>query len=276
MTSTFFTTTLALTLGVFMAIVIILHLVFKQSRPKKNNRISSEINEIVRNLLQQSHIEFKGEHFKSLTEAMLALSHHPELTADVKTQVFQQLREGRTDLAKHIFANWLEQYQIDPSHYQQAAAAARYLGSLAYLDGTAEAFRAYRQAVKLDPENPEGWIQLGHFLKSLGEFDKAQDAYDKVLHWAEAHHNEEYRAIVYNHLGILFWISGDLTKSEDMHLKSLEINNTLGRKKGMAKQYGNLGILYRVRDELEKAEQMFLKALKLDQELDRQEDLARQ
>jgi Flp pilus assembly protein TadD len=44
-----------------------------------------------------------------------------------------------------------------------ALAAARYreLGAIAFLNDTGEAMRAYAKAAELDPDDPEGWNQLG-------------------------------------------------------------------------------------------------------------------
>jgi tetratricopeptide (TPR) repeat protein len=261
--------TLTITLLIIGGLATFIHFTAKK---RKSPDTTLAINDIVQTLMAQFKVESKSEHFRALTDAVTALTPLDVHNADANNYALQQLKQGNTEPAKQLFTNWLE-HQTAPD---SAAKAARHLGALAHLNSTTAAFNAYRQAVKLDPNNPDGWSQLGHVLKSIGEFDKAQNAYEKVLNWAEIHKNDEYRAIAYNHLGILYWTSGDIQSSEDMHLHSLAINQTLGRKKGMAKQYGNLGILYRVRGELQKAEQMFLKAIEIDQDIDRHEDLARQ
>ncbi len=128
---------------------------------------------------------------------------------------------------------------------------------------TEEALAAYRRAVALDPENPDGWNQLGHLLRRIGQIEEAENAYQHVLELGDSSQDLSLRAVAYGNLGNLYQMRGELDKAEEMYLKSLKINEALGRKEGMASEYGNLGILYQTRGELDKAEEMYLKSLHL-------------
>lgn len=65
--------------------------------------------------------------------------------------------------------------------FEMAAAAYRHLGAIAYLDKTNDAFEAYQRATKLDPNNKDGWNQLGNLYYRKGELVKAEESYLKVL-----------------------------------------------------------------------------------------------
>ena len=74
-------------------------------------------------------------------------------------------RQGHTAAAETIFEAVLARKAAEgQAANQQAAAAARHLGALAFLHDKEKALIAYRRAVALDPANAEGWNQLGHLL----------------------------------------------------------------------------------------------------------------
>jgi len=62
----------------------------------------------------------------------------------------------------------------------EAAEAARHFSALAIFNSPWEALYASRFAVKLDPDNADGWKQLGNVLTRLGELEEANIAYEKA------------------------------------------------------------------------------------------------
>ncbi len=64
---------------------------------------------------------------------------------------------------------------------KEAAAAARHLGALAYMNDTKTALAAYRKAVQLDPDNATGWNGLELLLQRTGGLAKAEKIHKKVL-----------------------------------------------------------------------------------------------
>ena len=124
------------------------------------------------------------EQIDALTKAVTALakqSEEPQAPPGV-ADALQQLAEGNTGAAEAIFQDTLDRKQAEgQSALTEAAEAARHLGALAFLHDSKKALAAYRKAVQLDPQNPSGWNQLGHLLHRVGDLDKAEDAYNKVL-----------------------------------------------------------------------------------------------
>jgi tetratricopeptide (TPR) repeat protein len=127
------------------------------------------------------------------------------------------------------------------------AALWRQYGALAFLNDTADGIAAYTRATELDPDDAEGWNQLGHLLDRSGDLAGAQRAYRRVLALGEAAGDQTLTAIASGNLGIVLKTRGDLDGAEAMYRKSLAIEEALGRKEGMASDYGNLGNVFRVR-----------------------------
>ncbi len=227
------------------------------------------------------------------------------------------LKDGETGAAEAVFEEVKTRRKAEgEGALKEAAAAARHIGALAFLHDTDKALAAYREAVVLDPDDPDGWNQLGDLLRRIGDLDGATEAYNRVLSLGNRTANrtiiatatgnlgilsatrgefdsaeEMFRksleieealgrkagmAHEYGNLGIVYQTQGDLDRAEDMYRKSLELNEALGRKEGVAKQYGNLGVLYKARGEFDRAEEMYRKSLEIDEALGRKEGMANQ
>ena len=223
---------------------------------------------------KEQQLQTKDEQIKALTDAITALT-QADKPAGTINAALRALEQGRPEKAEAIFAEILAAKEAEGRQAnQEAAAAARHLGALAFLTDTHNALEMYQKAVQLDPDNAEGWNQLGHLLNRLGQLDDAERAYRKVLAIAESEQDSTYRAIAYGNLGILYATRGDLDNAEQMHQQSLTLNQELGRKAGMADQYGSLGNLYFTRGDIDNAEQMYQQSLTLNQELGRKAGMA--
>ncbi len=221
----------------------------------------------------QGQLEAKDEQIKALTEAITALSKTGASTASIN-DALRALEKGDTAKAQAIFAEVLRSKEAEGRKAnKEAAAAARHLGALAYMNNPKKALVAYRKAVQLDPDNADGWNRLGVLLWRTGELTQAEEAHRKVLALAETHQDQKERAAAYGNLGIVYDTRGELDKAEEMHRKALELHEDLGSKEGMAKAYGNLGLVYYTRGELDKAEEMQRKALELHEALGSKEGL---
>jgi tetratricopeptide (TPR) repeat protein len=225
---------------------------------------------------KDQQLSTKDEQIKALTEAVTALSKTGAPAKSIN-DALQALEQGHTDKAKAIFAEVLKSKEAEGKQAnKEAAAAARHLGALAYMNNPKEALVAYQKAVQLDPDNADGWNQLGLLLKRTGELAQAEEAFHKVLALAEAHQDKAEQAWAYGNLGIVYKTRGELDKAEEMHRKALELDKALGSKEGMALDYGNLGNVYYIRGEMDKAEEMYRKSLEISEALDRKEGMANQ
>ena len=182
--------------------------------------VNVDVKEIVDSLVKAHERQLLGfrdreqayqEQVKALTGAVTALS---QREGSGITDAVTQLQQGNTKAAEIIFQDILTRKAAEgAAANQQAAEAARHLGALAFLHNTEKALHAYRQAVNLDPENTEGWTQLGHLLLRTGQLDDAADAYSKTLTLGEKASNRSLIASAYGNLGIVYKIRGDFTQA---------------------------------------------------------------
>jgi tetratricopeptide (TPR) repeat protein len=202
------------------------------------------------------------EQLKALSAAVTALTQQrtqPDAPPGID-DALAELAQGNTEAAEALFQAVADRKAAD---VQEAAAALRHLGALAFLHDTPKALRAYRRAVAFDPEDVEGWIRLGYLLVRIGQLDEAVGAYRKVLALGEETGDRSFMARAYGSLGTVYLMRGDLAQAEALYRKALELQEALGNEEGMARTYGYLGIVYRMRGDLAQAEAMFGKALEL-------------
>jgi tetratricopeptide (TPR) repeat protein len=223
----------------------------------------------------QGQLQAKDEQIKVLTEAIAALSKTGAPAASINAAL-QELEQGNTAKAQAIFVEVLRAKEAEGKQAnKEAAAAARHLGALAYMNNPKEALLAYQKATELDPDNADGWNRLGALFDRTGELAQAEEAYRKVLALAEAQQDKEWQAKAISNLGIVACTHGKLDTAEEMFRKALELLQVLANRKGMALAIGNLGVVYGTRGDLDKAEEMHQKALSLNKELGSKEGMAR-
>ena len=216
------------------------------------------------------------DHIKALTESITGITAlaqqkgQPDTPLGVE-EALQKLAEGDTQKAEAIFQEIADRKKTD---IQEAAEAHRNLGALAFLHDTQKALNAYRRATQLEPDNEEGWNQLGHLSQRTGQLEDAKVAYQHVLELGEKRNDPGWIAAAYGNLGTLYETRGELGQAEAMHQKSLALFEALGYQGGMANAYGNLGNLYKIRGELGQAEAMHQKSLAINEALGRQEGMA--
>jgi tetratricopeptide (TPR) repeat protein len=116
----------------------------------------------------------------------------------------------------------------------------------------------------------------GHFLKRIGQLDRALKKYQEVLNIGEVSNDRELIAISFGNMGIVYQTQGELDKALEMYEKSLNISKEQSRKEGMANQYGNIGEIFRIQGALDKALEMFKKSLEISEEIDLKETSANQ
>ncbi len=169
-------------------------------------------------------------------------------------EALEHLEKGDTAAAEAVFEEVKTRRKAEgEGARKEAAAAARHIGALAFLHDTAKALAVYREAVALDPDDADGWNQLGNLLNRTGDLDGAIEACNHVLSLGNRTADRGLIATATGNLGILYQTRGELDRAEEMCRKSLEFHEALGRKEGLADNYGNLGILYKTRGELDRA-----------------------
>ena len=231
--------------------------------------------------LEDAHrnIEDLGDQNRQLTEAVQALAAagaNPKAPPGIR-EALKLLAEGMTEAAETVFEEIKRRRKAEGEDaLEDAAAAARHVGALAFWHGTDKALAAYREAVALDPDDPDGWNQLGHLFRRTGDLDGATEAYNRVLSLGIAVEDQQLIAVATGNFGNIHLTRGDLDRAGEMYRRSLDLNEAFGHKEGMAVAAGNLGIFYNTQGDLDRAEEMYRKSLDLNEALGRKEGMASQ
>ncbi|MBS0588871.1 MAG: tetratricopeptide repeat protein [Proteobacteria bacterium] len=139
-------------------------------------------------------------------------------------QALNSLVQGNTAEAEAIFANIaIEAKRKGKQATLEEAEALRHLGSLAFLHDTQKAFDAYQRSTELDPDNLDGWNQLGHLYRRIGELENSEKAYKTILKLAGA--DQTNQSVAYGNLGIGYQIRGYLDQAIEYHQKALKIDH---------------------------------------------------
>jgi tetratricopeptide (TPR) repeat protein len=148
--------------------------------------------------------------FRAAVIALIGQARRPEVPGDVGRAI-QLLRQGQAGPAEAIFERVLAQKQAEgAAALKEAAAAARHLGALAYLDDTAKALEAYTTATRLDPNDTHSWIFLGRLNARAGDLAAAEQAYRAAREAAERAGNERDLMVTHNDLGAVQQARGEL------------------------------------------------------------------
>nr|VFJ61469.1 MAG: Tetratricopeptide repeat-containing protein [Candidatus Kentron sp. FW] len=137
-----------------------------------------------------------------------------ERTEPGKTEMVHRalslLKEGNTSGAEDILRAHLESRKLaGRDALREAAATARHLGAFVYLHDTKKALESYREAARLDPEEPDGWLQLGRVALRAGDSGEALRAFRELARRAEQRGEIHWQAIAQSELGDLDALRGD-------------------------------------------------------------------
>ena len=223
-------------------------------------------------------IQYLEDQNRQLNESVAALTEGPKSGTPPRIDPALVLPvKGETETDHAMLGKNEESTKFeDEEGHRKAAAAARKTGALLFSKDTDKAIAAYREAVALDSDDPDGWNQLGKLLNRTGDLDGAAEAYNRVLSLENRTTDQRLIAIAAGNLAILYNFQGNLDRAEYMYRKSLDIYEALGDMEGMASNYGNLGILYATRGDLDRAEEMYRKSLEIYETLGRKEGIANQ
>jgi tetratricopeptide (TPR) repeat protein len=150
----------------------------------------------------------------------------------------------------------------------------RHIGALAFLHDTKRALDAYTKATELDPDDPDGWNQLGHLQSRTGDLGVAVQSYERVLALGNSVADHSIVAAASNNLGTIYSTLGDLVKAEKLHNQALSLHKKFTRRDGMAVSYANLSVIYAIRNKLDVARGLLEKSLALNEAIERKEGIA--
>ena len=216
------------------------------------------------------------------------------------------IRSRRQSLAE-LEAKWRNHAQKHEAGARRSARiSAAYwcrIGALAFLHDTGKALSAYRKAVSLDEENPDGWRFLGELCCRVGDRHAARNAFERLLKLgltlrapqiqviahlclsrlesprgnlgnaqqaasealriAKAANWREGMARASRGLAHIAFARGEFGRAQELRMQALSLENEPGVREVRAAKFCSLGATYEERGDLSRAEQMLLNAIKL-------------
>jgi len=89
------------------------------------------------------------------------------------------------------------------------------------LEQHARALEDYDEAIRLDPNDPDVYINRGNILSGMGEYERAAENYTEAIrinpNYSEAYHN---RRVMYLRLGLYEESEQDLAKVSELKVGS--------------------------------------------------------
>ena len=189
-------------------------------------------------------------------------------------RTLKELERGDSSAAEAFFANILERHAKDGSEPSEAKAAARHLGAFAVLRDPRAALQHYRKTVELDPNDPEGWHQLGQVLDHLGELNEAAEAYKQARALCVGEEDRGIATLTLQNLVRIFVAGGETENAEDFIRQALALDQRLGRNADVAISLDFLGLVCQLRNDLDGAEAYHQHSLALAEQLDWKEAIA--
>ena len=133
-----------------------------------------------------------------------------------------------------------------------------------------------RKALKLDPDNAEGWRQLGVLHIRRGDYAEAKTALQQAQTQAGRSNDKSLEARAAGNLGAIDFYQGRFTQAEQLFSIDHNISRDLGNRPGIARSSGNLGLIYKKLERYGEAEIMHLEALEVARQIGNREEQARQ
>ena len=182
-----------------------------------------------------------------------------------KRNALQHLENGEVAAAAELMAKAASEQATAVSVTSDAAAESwREAGELFYAYDNEQAVRAFEEANRLEPGNPETLRRLADTLVRAGRQDEALQVYAETL---AADPSPGFRASVHFGIGEIAMLRGDYPTAEQEFLLGLDIAeaNEVQRKRGMA--FINLAELSRRQGELDTAERQLRRAMDIAEQL---------
>ena len=143
---------------------------------------------------------------------------------------------------------------------KEAAEAYREVGAFSFFADTNAALEAYTKAETLDPGDPETLNRLGLLYQRIGDLDKAQAFFGKIV--TNGRDKETVARVLVN-LGNLFYLRGNFSTAETYFGQALKANQARNNKAGIAAAYNGLGLISESRGDFDRAQKFYGEALKL-------------
>lgn len=163
-------------------------------------------------------------------------------------EVVELVNNGKLDDAKKRCEEFLNLEGYEFYAYQ-------ILGIIYYLSKDYDtSIRYFKEAINLNPGNPDVYYNLGNAFKDKGDLEEAVQSYFKAIEL-----NHEYIE-AYNNLGVVFKNKGDYENSIKM------FNNAINLKPDFVEALYNLGSVIYLKGQIEEAINIYKKVLEINPE----------
>jgi uncharacterized caspase-like protein len=143
---------------------------------------------------------------------------------DLGEQALQRLKDGNAEEAERLFAQELaSEAKAAAERKTKAARAARHLAALAKPKDVVKATAYFKQAVELDPNDPETWISYGEMARDAGNTSEAKRAFEQAAAYTRDENNLKHRAKATYRLSEIAETQGDLARAREFAKTAREI-----------------------------------------------------
>lgn len=178
--------------------------------------------------------------------------------ARVISEVYRELQQGDFRAAKAYYSRLFAGRDSESSKVRQdAAIAARHLGTMVLAREPEQAIYYFQWAVYLDPDESSSWNLLGFMLRRQRRFVAAEEAYQKLLELATTQLNPDIKRLAFEGLGEVFIDGEDYETARKYLLGALQLNQDLGYERRTAFQYRRLGFIHQFWGDFERAREYF-------------------
>lgn len=203
-----------------------------------------------------------------LTNLVQGKTHATQPESDA---AFIALRKGDLSLALSLFEAEAERFEKEEA--QKGAEIQRNVGTLAFFSYPQKSLKAYRRATELDPDNANGWNQLGNVLHLTGNPKEAIIAYQNVLKMGKKNQKPKEVAAAHNGLGTIYKYN-DRNKAIECYKKALSIGEDFEIQEIIATACENIAVAYCENRDFDEAIKLYQRALKINEEINDREGMA--
>ena len=176
---------------------------------------------------QRESYEQQIQELRQAVQTVAGMAREPATGAPA-IAALEHLKRGDREPAEQLLQLLLDgASERTAEERQQAAALARSLGVLAYLDNTDRALRAYEITTQLDPGDIWAWIFLSRLNRRANRLGPAEQALERARDAALTSGGERTISVVHTDLGDVRVARGDLPHALEAYSQGLTIDKRL-------------------------------------------------
>ena len=204
-------------------------------------------NRVLNSLQQQEHLRDRvtilESHNGQVTSAIDHLIERGENSSD-EFKIYDAialLETGDTSAAEGFLNKSFARQRLGGrSDDCEAAGIRRHLGAMMALHDIDSAIRSYRDAVSLDPANPEGWMTLGYLQFDIDQLDAAEAAFGRVIELGPKVSGKCLMALAHDNLAEISRRHGQLSQATNHDELASKLREMMASELTEASRYNDL------------------------------------